>query len=353
MGEMSACHVLVTGAAGYLGQKVVSVAAGRGHKVVAVVRPGTDLSGMPWFRHANVRVRELDLSLESASENLTGLLKEDLGNLVVVHTAGALKGDDDHHARQTIAPVRRLLDAMQKANRRRLVHMSSMSVYGYGALPEGGQLDETTPLEPYEDQRDAYCRAKIAQEKLLLEAAQCHGLRVTVLRAGVIFGPGRYWTSRLGVARGKLGVQIGSRARIPWVQVDHCAEAVVLAVEHAPAGSDVFVRHDQEGRDGALEVVNVIDDAQPTQNEYIKTMRTLSDAFPKFLLPVPWGAARTLAKILEWVDMICPTGISRLPGSIRPASIYARFKPVRYSNCRLYDRLGWVPGNAREHARDS
>ena len=356
-------RLLVTGAAGFLGQRLVMQALARGHRVVAVVRPGRDLAGLAWAGKADVEVVRLDLASESAVDALGLLLAAGEGGgegegTVVIHAAGSLSGDDAMQQRDSIEPTRRLINAMRDATRdamhrvgcRRLVLISSLSVYGYAALPTGAQLDETTPTEPEPTQRDAYCRAKLAQEGLALEAAQLHGLVVTALRPGMIFGPGRWWSARLGIAKGPLGFILGGAAALPLCHVDHCAAAALLAAERPSHAGDVFVAPDASGHCGAFEVINVIDDVQPSQRAYLAMLRRHVAGMPSLVVRLPWGLLRRLAGLASLVALAVPPLHTRLPGLLRPASLHARCKPLRFSNCRLHDRLGWRPSVAWEEA---
>ena len=69
MGEVVRMRLLVTGATGFLGQRIVSQALARGHDVLAVVRPGRDVSAMPWAEDAGVTFVELDLTSESSLDS--------------------------------------------------------------------------------------------------------------------------------------------------------------------------------------------------------------------------------------------------------------------------------------------
>jgi nucleoside-diphosphate-sugar epimerase len=335
--------LLVTGATGFLGQRIVARALERGHRVRAVVRPGRDLSGMPWAGKPGLDIVEIDLAAESAVGKLVGALAaDDAGEVVVVHAAGAMAGDDATQQAETVEPTRRLLQAMRQAGSRRLVLLSSLSVYGYAALPDGAQLDETTPTEPDPADRDAYCRAKLEQEALALAAAQVDGFLVTALRPGMIFGPGRLWSARLGVAKGRLAILLGGNAALPVSHVEHCAAAVVFAAERKTVSSDVYAEPDAAGRLGAFEAINVIDDDRPTQRRYAALLRRHADGAPAVVFRLPWGAIRRIAQATALLGLLAPRMVSRLPGILRPASLHARIKPLRYSNHRLHDRLGWT-----------
>lgn len=337
-------RLLVTGAAGFLGQRVVDRALERGHRVRAVVRPGSDLSAVSWFGMDGVEVVGIDMAAASAEAELVNALAGmGHGPVAVVHLAGALVGNDAVQRTDTVEPTGRLVQAMLRARIRRLVLVSSLSVYGYSALPEGAQLDETTPTETYTGDRDAYCRAKLAQEAIVMAAAQQSGLLVTCLRPGVIFGPGRLWTARLGQAAGPLLVLFGGNATLPVVSVRNCAEAIVLAAETEVFASDVFVAPDHRGGGGAFEAINVIDDELPTQKEYAGALVRHARGGPKILFRLPWGLLRRLAAALSLMTLLAPGAAARLPGVLRPAGMHARIKPLRYSNCRLRDRLGWRP----------
>lgn len=331
--------LLVTGAAGFLGQQMVLQALARGHAVLAVVRPGSNVSACAWYGKGGATVIEADLATDSSRDVLQECLQE---VDAVLHAAAAMTGRDAEHLRTTVQPTQVLVDAMLTSGCRRLVLISSLSVYGYAALPDGCQLDETTPTEPDTQQRDAYCRAKLAQEAVVLKAAQRQGLMVSVLRPGMIYGPGRWWSARLGVRIGPLALVPGGRAALPLCHVANAAMAAVLAAEHDLVQSDVFVLADAAGQRGGLEVINLIDDEQPTQMAYLSELRKRVPDSPTVVVRLPWGLMRRLASAVAMATMFVPIIQSRLPGWLRPASLHARCKPLRFSNCRLHDRLGWT-----------
>lgn len=331
--------LLVTGAAGFLGQQMVLQALARGHAVLAVVRPGSDVSACAWYGKGGATVIEADLATDSARDVLHECLQE---VDAVTHAAGAMTGSDAEHLRTTVQPTQVLVDAMLASGCRRLVLISSLSVYGYAALPDGCQLDETTPTEPDPPQRDAYCRAKLAQEAVVLKAAQRQGLMVSVLRPGMIYGPRRWWSARLGAHIGPLALVPCGKAALPLCHVANVATASVLAAERDSVQSDVFVLADPSGNRGGLEVINLIDDEQPTQTAYLRELRKQVKGSPSVLVRLPWGLMLRLTSTVAMLSMFVPAIQSRLPGWLRPASLHARYKPLRFSNCRLHDRLGWT-----------
>jgi nucleoside-diphosphate-sugar epimerase len=83
----------------------------------------------------------------------------------------------------TVDGTRKLLAAARAAGVRRVVHLSSIAVYG-GAQ---GDVDETTPLVSPEG--TGYAHWKAAAEAACLQAAAT-GLDVVVLRPAIVYGPG-------------------------------------------------------------------------------------------------------------------------------------------------------------------
>lgn len=334
--------MIITGATGFVGRRIVLHALQRSHQVIAVVRPGRDIADMPWSKLENISTAEVDLAARSSVARLQELL---LGyasdSTVVIHAAGSMTGDDETQHAQTVLPTEYLMRAMLLSGHRRVVLLSSMSIYGYAAMPENSQLDETTPTEPNLDQRDAYCRAKLQQEMMLLEAAQLHGFVVTALRPGAIFGYGHLLTSRLGSIKSTFGIRLGNHACLPLNYVEHCAEAAILSAEQNTIPSDVYVKNDESGKHGAFEAINVLDDILPTQYEYIQMLKKHTSVWPAFTLFIPWSVMKLTATLAASVAMVWPGLLLKLPGLFKEASLHARIKPLKFSNARLHDRLGW------------
>lgn len=276
---MGALTLLVTGAAGTVGAAVVLAAAARGQVVRGLVRADVDLA--------------------------TGDLGPYLAGVdVVIHCAASLHGDAALQARDTVLATARLIAAMQALDPPpKLVLVSSLSVYA-GDLPPGSLIDESTALEPNAAQRDAYTRAKLAQEAAVLAS----GLTQSIARVGAVWGPGQLWNAHLGVRLGPLLIRIGSGGQVPLAHVQNVALALVMVAETG------------EG------VINVVDDDRPSPRDYVAALR--GGGWPKLVLPVSWRV----------FDVLCALP---LPGGLfRRPTLRARMMPRRYSNARLH-ALGW------------
>ncbi|MFP4328163.1 MAG: NAD-dependent epimerase/dehydratase family protein [Paracoccaceae bacterium] len=313
---MGGLTLVITGAGGFLGRHAVAEARARGHAVQAVLR-GDPPEG--WG--AGVQPVTADLADPTATATLTRALR---GADAVIHAAAALTGDDATHARDTLGTTKTLLAAMAAlgADAPRLVLVGSLAVYDHRALPEGGTLDETASLEPRPWRRDAYCRAKLAQEALCQEAARAQGFDLTILRPGAIYGPGRAWNAHLGPGFGPVLLRLSGKGEVPLSHVTHAAEAAVRAAEAPTEG---------------VTVINVVDDALPDRAAFIAAFR--KSGWPGLVLPLPW-------KLLRMVSPLAP---AFAPGLLRAEVLAARAKPLRYANARLH-ALGWKPRIGFEEA---
>lgn len=325
---------LVTGATGFLGRATVEAALARGHAARAVGRAAASVDAAPWRGRAGVEAVTIDLGAEGARAALDAALD---GVDAVIHAAAA-SGGDKAHARGTVAATETLIAAMTaRPAPPRLTLVSSFSVYGYAAMPGWAQVDETTPLEPDPALRDAYCRAKLAQEALARRAAQRDGLRVRALRPGAIVGPERMRTARLGFAFGPLLVAPGGDAPIPLIDVADCAALIIRAAETDPDETDFPAI----SGDGRFEAINLVGVDQPAQSEFARRLR--ADGWPRATIRVPLRLARAPAQAIALAGLVIPGLARRAPAPLRLEAFDARFKPLRFSRARAEDRLGAEP----------
>ena len=236
----------------------------------------------------------------------------------VIHAAAAMAGDDDAHEHGTLAPTRAVLKALEAVSRPvRLVLVSSFSVYGFASVPEGTLLTELTPLEPEPQKRDAYTRAKLAQEELTVVAARETGLDLWLIRPGAIYGPGRLDTARLGYRV------------IPAVDVARVGSGLLAAATvPKPQNRDVS----GPLRDPAV-VINLTDPEPLLQGAW-------ASAVGVKITPLPRVLVYKAAMGLELLGDLMPRLGARLPGAVLPPRLAARFRHLRYATQRAEDVLG-------------
>jgi len=321
--------LLITGANGFLGRYVVAQALRRGHEVRALVRPVTDVSGLPWGSDERVEIARCDL------RSANGLAEHLVGVDAVLHLAAAKQGDIYAQLGGTVVTTENLLAAMTDAGVFRIVAISSFSVYEYLHRVSYTTLDESSALVSKPQNRDEYAQTKLLQEELIREHGREHGLMVTVLRPGVIYGRDNLWTARLGMQiSNRWWLRTGAWAPLPLTYVENCAQAIVLSAE----------------KDEAIgQTLNVVDDDPPTQRRYMAAIRPLFTPKPR-VIPVAWFIMRSLARLAWLTNMIMFQGRAKVPGIFVPAKLHARCKPMRYSNDLIREVLGWQPEYSLEQA---
>lgn len=322
-------NVLVTGGTGFIGRRVVEQAIARGHSVRVLTR-GPEVADLP----RGVTVARADLR----SDRLTPALE---GTDAVIHCAASMSTDPRAQQQDTVLATTNLLAAMEHASTRHIVGVSTLAVYDYRRVPEGSILDEDSPLEEDYAARGPYVAAKRQQEEAIRDRATDHGWRWTILRPGIVFGPGRTWFHHLGVRISPARwICYAGDAPLPLVHVESCARALVLALESATATG---------------EILNLVDDDPPARRRYVEGLAARAQPSPA-IHAVPWKLLDLLARTGGAATRLPLVSSGALPGLLRPAELHARCKPLRYTNQRARERLGWTPGSdwarALENALD-
>lgn len=147
--------VVVTGAGGYLGGRVTTAL---GERARALVR-----TRVSWLPQATQTVCDLLGPVPQTAESLEGAD-------VVIHLAGhnevVTNKDPEGAAAETVAMMRNLVSAADRAGVGRILYVSTIHVYGDNLEP-GRHIPETLPASP----TSAYSRARHDCEQVLLQAA--------------------------------------------------------------------------------------------------------------------------------------------------------------------------------------
>lgn len=310
--------ILITGAAGFLGQSVVTEALQQGYQVRAVVRAHPEK--LPRFSHPNLTLIPLDLRNR---EGITDALKGVDG---VIHLAATMRGDFPTQYAGTVTTTENLLQAMREAQVSRLIAISSFSVYDYLSLPVGATVDETTPLEPYPQSRDVYTQTKLIQEGKVREFAE--QAQVTIVRPGMIYGKDHLWNAFLGVNfKDKIWLRIGNNAIIPLTYVENCAVAIIQAIKSS---------------NSIGQTINIVDDELPTQQEYAQKILKNLKINPRIIYLDP-SSVRSLGQFIVWGNQKLLQDRLKIPSLLVPSRFDARFKPLKYSNRQAKKILNWTP----------
>jgi nucleoside-diphosphate-sugar epimerase len=318
--------VLVTGAAGFIGCRVVKILLDHGFRHIrCFVRPSGNLTRL----NEVIAASGSDSTVQIVEGNL--LRREDCtkaaaGAAVVFHLAAGVDKSYAGCFMNSVLSTRNLLDAVVSSRTiKRFVNVSSFAVYSNFRMKRGALLDETTPLETEPNRRhDPYGYGKLKQEQLVTSYHRTHGVPYVMLRPGSVYGPGKpVLTGRIGIDTFGVFLHMGGSNRIPLTYVDNCAEAIVLAGLISGVDGEVF---------------NVVDDDLPTSRRFLRMFKQHARRFRS--IPVPYRVAYLLSAI--WEDYSDRTE-GQLPPNFNRRRCSAEWKGNRYSNDKLKRLLGWTP----------
>lgn len=213
---------LVTGAAGFIGIHLTRALVARRWSVVAVDQSPPP----PEFEGNGVRYHQLDVRDGPALRKVLD------GVDTVFHLASAhlQKGaPSGWYESVNVGGVETLVRACAAAGARRLVHTSTVGIYGHVESLPAREESPTRPTNEYE-------RTKRAGEAAAMRVGGEVGLQPVILRPGWVYGPGCPRTEKLlrTIRRGRFFyVGRGANHRHP-LYVSDMIQAFLLAAE-APA----------------------------------------------------------------------------------------------------------------------
>ena len=303
-------RILITGAAGLVGQALLDAMAGSMHEILAgdIRKPAR----LP----ENARYETLDVRKDDPAR-VIGAFRPD----AVVHLASIVsppKGSTrDLEYDVDVNGTRNVLDACIANGVRRLVVTSSGAAYGYHA-DNPVPLTEDCPVRGNEE--FPYSHHKRLVEEMLAEARKEHpALEQVVLRVGTVLGPGLDNQITALFRKPRLLAIKGSDSPFVFIWVDDLARILLRAATDGPAG-----------------IFNVAGDGALGISEIAALLR-------KKVTRVPAGLIRAALAVAK------PLGLSRYgPEQVR----FLQYRPV-LDNARLKAGFGYTPERTSAEAFDA
>ena len=220
--------VLVTGATGFTGGALARELVSEGKKVVAFVRPSSNIEAL---ESLGVECRVVDIKdPKDVVDNFEAFDR-------VFHIAAAYRSehsDEDEFRQVNVEGTRNLLEAAKKFGVGRFVHCSTVGVQG--------EIEDPPAAEDYRfSPGDHYQKSKLDGELLALEYFG-QGLPGAVVRPVGIYGPGdtRFLKLFRPVSKGRF-VMIGSgNVLYHMTYIDDLVQGFLLAAENPDALGEVF-----------------------------------------------------------------------------------------------------------------
>ena len=293
-------RILITGAAGAVGQALLAELDGTDHAVIAtdIRQPPNLAPGVEW--------QPLDVTTD-APTRVIGEAKPE----AVIHLASIVTPPKDstrtfEHA-VDVEGSRKVLDACIEAGVRRLVVTSSGAAYGYHA-DNPVPLSETDPVRG--NAEFAYSDHKRQVEEMLAAARASHPeLEQVVLRVGTVLGAGLENQITALFRRPRLIAVSGSESPFVFIWTRDLARILLRAATDGPPG--IF----NVAGDGAMGVTDI------------------AGALGKLVLRLPAGLLKATLGIAR------PLGLSRYgPEQVR----FLQYRPV-LDNTALKEVFGYTP----------
>ncbi|MGB6118016.1 MAG: SDR family oxidoreductase [Mesorhizobium sp.] len=303
-------RILVTGAAGLVGQAFLDLAGAAGHELIAAdIRKPARLPDGALFRTLDVRGGD--------AETVISEIKPD----AVVHLASIVsppKGSTrDLEYAVDVTGTKNVIDACIRHDVRRLVVTSSGAAYGYHA-DNSLLLTEDCPIRGNEE--FAYSHHKRLVEEMLAQArVATPQLEQVVLRVGTVLGPRLDNQITALFKRRRLLAIAGSDSPFVFVWIDDLARILLRAATDGPAG-----------------IYNVAGDGSLGIDD-------IADRMSKKAIHIPAGLLRTVLSIAK------PLGLTRYgPEQVS----FLQYRPV-LDNERLKSVFSYTPQKSSAQAFDA
>ena len=313
--RMASSLNVVTGATGLVGGTIVEQLLARGERVRAITRPTSDIAEL---QQLGAEIAPVGLDDPTALRDVVA------GAACVYHCAAHVSDWSAwrEHQRGTIEVTRNLIEACRGAGVGRLLHTSTVLVYGH---PRGTHmLTEDEPLGQRLRLWDYYCRAKIEAEKLV----RASGLNATIVRPTWMYGPRdkRIIPRLMKAMRARFRVFLigNGEQKLNMLHVADAARGAILAANCPTAIGEAY---------------NLCSAGEISQKEMFDTLTSALGLSP-IRIGFPYRVAYTAGLISELFGFAIRF---RHPPHLTRHGVSLIGRPPRFRADKAREHFGWVP----------
>lgn len=223
--------ILITGATGFIGSHLAEELLRRKEKIAVLIRDGNlgFLEEMPEKDRKKIKIIYGDLlNEESLIKGLKGIDK-------VFHLAAIshpMNIPKQVYYDVNVQGTKNLLEACKKNKIKEIVHVSTMSVFGFSR--DGVPLNENSPKLPVSD----YGISKKIGEEFALDFCKRNNIRIVVVRPPMVFGPRDMQFLKLFqlINTGFFPLLKKGRAKIEFCYVKNLVSGILLAEKNGKNG---------------------------------------------------------------------------------------------------------------------
>jgi dihydroflavonol-4-reductase len=296
---------------------LVKLLVEEGYSVRALVRP---LSHIGQLEDLGVEIFFGDV------RDLQSLINASEGMDTVIHAAAGLRGSTKHILESCIAGTQNIAEASRSAKVRRVIYLSSMSVYDFTKLKNGDVISEQSPLDDCPELRGAYSLGKRKAEDIVLAHLHDTYPSWTILRPSVIVGQNK---DSLGPID---AFQIGSsiicmsprQKKLRMIHVEDVTSTVVRLLQNDATQGKIFVLSSPE---------------KLSMNEYIQVcVREVNPERKLRVMHVPYWFAKLGVTGLMVIRKVIGKG-----PSLNLRRLAAVYREVGVTSDALNTALDWQP----------
>lgn len=236
----------------------------------------------------------------------------------VFHAAAAMTGNLEQRRKVNVEGTRAVMNGAAEARVRRVVHVSTIGVYG---LDTTGDVTESMGPCPA---RDPYTISKAEGEEVVRQVSEVRSISFAIVRPGNIYGPGStYWTGSMFklVRRGAVLFPGDGRGTNPLIHVDDLLDLLLLCAVAPEAHGEAF---------------NATPDHSPSWRELLLDYASLAGHQRWWRIPL-WP----LQLLTRLIALLSPSSSPwrDAPGLLR----FMTSADCHYRNQKARQVLGWRP----------